>query len=260
MIAIKNLSVSYSAGLMKKKRRSILEDVSFDIQDGETLALIGESGCGKSTLAKAVLRLIPCDSGDVRLNGVNLSQLRRGPLRVYRKDMQIIFQNPESALNPRMRIYDSIAEMLRIHRLCAPRGQDERARVMALTEMVGLGAEHLRRYPHELSGGQVQRAVLARILSVRPKFLIADEPTSMLDVSVQAQILSLLRRTQAKNRHACLFISHDLDVVRIISDRIVVLHEGRIVETGVTDRVLDNPQHEYTSSLIRQFSQGYVEG
>jgi ABC-type glutathione transport system ATPase component len=172
--------------------------------------------------------------------------------------MQIIFQNPESALNPRMRIYDSIAEMLRIHRLCKPRSDQEREMVASLMETVGLGGEFLGRYPHALSGGQVQRAVLARTLSVNPKFLIADEPTSMLDVSVQAQILSLLKRTQAQSRHACLFISHDLDVVRAMSDRVAVLYQGRIVEAGDTSSVLDSPRHKYTNALIQTFMGAYA--
>jgi ABC-type glutathione transport system ATPase component len=171
--------------------------------------------------------------------------------------MQIVFQNPETALNPRMRIYDSIAEMTRIHRLAKPRGAAEKAFVSEMAEFVGLSSDHLHRYPHELSGGQVQRAVLARTLSVRPKFLIADEPTSMLDVSVQAQVLSLLMRTQSENNYACLFISHDLDVVRLVSNHVAVLHHGRIVEIGATEEVLDNPRHEYTKSLILKFLQGY---
>ena len=257
MIEIRDLSVGYSSGLFKKTRKQILDGITLCIAPGETLAVIGESGCGKSTLAKAILRLIPCSSGEIFLDGVNITALSGGALRAHRKDMQIVFQNPETALNPRMRIYDSIAEMMRIHRLVKPRDTQEKTFVLELAELVGLSNDHLRRYPHELSGGQVQRAVLARTLSVRPKFLIADEPTSMLDVSVQAQVLSLLTRTQSENNYACLFISHDLDVVRCISNRIAVLHHGRIVETGVTKEVLDNPQHEYTKSLVQKFLQGY---
>jgi ABC-type glutathione transport system ATPase component len=260
VMEVRDLSVGYSSGLFKKIRRQILDGITLCIAPGETLAVVGESGCGKSTLAKAILRLIPCSGGEILLDGVNLTELSGGALRAYRKKMQIVFQNPESALNPRMRIYDSIAEMMRIHRLAKPRGAGERAFVSELAELVGLSNDHLRRYPHELSGGQVQRAVLARVLSVRPRFLIADEPTSMLDVSVQAQVLSVLKRTQSENNHACLFISHDLDVVRLISDRIAVLYHGRIVEIGMTEDVLSNPRHEYTKSLIQKFMQGYDDG
>jgi ABC-type glutathione transport system ATPase component len=258
MVEVRDLSVDYSSGFLKKTKKRVLDGISLRIAPGETLAAIGESGCGKSTLAKAILRLIPCDGGEIIINGVNITALKGEALRARRKDMQIVFQNPDTALNPRMRIYDSVVEMIRIHRLAAPRSTKEKEIVSEYAGLVGLSDDHMRRYPHELSGGQVQRAVLARTLSVRPKFLIADEPTSMLDVSVQAHILSLLRKTQTESGHACLFISHDLDVVRVISDRIVVLHEGRIVETGATEQVLNNPRHEYTDSLVRRFVGGYA--
>jgi ABC-type oligopeptide transport system ATPase subunit len=257
MIEVRELSADYSAGLFRKTRTQILDGITFTIASGETLAVVGESGCGKSTLAKAILRLIPCSGGEIRLDGINISALSGKALRTYRKNLQIVFQNPETALNPRMRIYDSIAEMMRIHRLAKPRGPEEKAFVLEFAELVGLSSDHLHRYPHELSGGQVQRAVLARVLCVRPKFLIADEPTSMLDVSVQAQVLSLLKRTQSENNYACLFISHDLDVVRLVSDRVAVLHSGRIVEIGATDEVLGNPQYEYTKALTKKFLEGY---
>jgi ABC-type glutathione transport system ATPase component len=259
MIRICDLTVSYANGHLRGRRDTVLNGITLNIEQGETLALIGESGSGKSTLSKAILRLIPCISGNVYLNDVDLTKLGNHALRKYRKDMQIIFQNPETALNPRMRIYDCVAEMLRIHRLCQPHSEGERTRVGALIASVGLGEEHLHRYPHELSGGQVQRVCIARALSVRPKFLIADEPTSMLDASAQAHVLALLLKAQKENGHACLFISHDLDVVRIMSDRVAVLHQGALVETGQMEQILSDPRQEYTKALIQRFLQGREE-
>lgn len=241
----------FTAGIFKRQSFKVLDGVSLHISPGETLGLVGGSGCGKSTLARVILGLVPASSGRVVFKG---RELPAGGNR--RRDqgwekMQIIFQHPEASLNPRLKIRDSLAEPLRIHRLVTDR-EEEAAVIAGLLETVGLSREHLSRYPHELSGGQIQRVVLARILALRPACIIADEPTSMLDVSVQAQVLRLLKDIQARYGLACLFISHDLAVVRWMSDRIAVMSQGRIVETGLAAQIIKNPGHPYTAALVRE--------
>jgi ABC-type glutathione transport system ATPase component len=250
LMELRSISKAYVSGLVIKKRRPVLNDISLTLRPGETLALIGASGCGKTTLAKVMLRLIPADSGQILWKGSDIAGLTGRSLRRLRSEMQIIFQNPETALNPRMKLYDSIVEIGRLHGLWRAGSPGERAAAADLAAMTGLGTELLERLPRELSGGQIQRAVLARALSVRPRLLVADEPTSMLDVSVQAQILNLLIETRRRNNHACLFISHDLEVVRVMADRIAVLHQGHLVEEGPADEVLSKPRNPYTRDLI----------
>ncbi|AOY77640.1 oligopeptide/dipeptide ABC transporter ATP-binding protein [Clostridium formicaceticum] len=250
MIKAENLKKSFTTGIFRKRQIEVLKGVSFEIQAGETLGLVGESGCGKSTLAKIIVRLLPLSSGKIFFEGKDLTSLKTSEMQKTRSKMQLILQHPEAALNPRMKIYDCIVEPLRIHGLAEKGSKEERAIVEKLIEVVGLQPEHLTRYSKEISGGQAQRAVLARILSLEPKFIVADEPTSMLDVSVQAQILNLLKDIQKKFNMAYLFVSHDLEVVRWMSDRIAVMYKGNIIEIGRSEKVLENPIHPYTKSLV----------
>ncbi len=225
-----------------------VDGVTLRIAPGETLGLVGESGCGKSTLARAVLRLEPVRSGAIRFEGIDMTRLRGQALRAKRRELQIVFQDPYSSLNPRMTVQDLVTEGLITHGMIAARERAGEARRL-LTE-VGLGADALHRYPHEFSGGQRQRISVARALALRPRLVICDEPVSALDVSVQAQVLNLLRDLAERHGLAYLFISHDLSVVRQIADRTAVMYLGRIVEEGPTDRILDAPAHPYTQALI----------
>ncbi len=253
MIEVKNLTKAYPLGIRDKKYKKAVDDVSFFLNSGETLGIIGESGCGKTTLAKMILRLIPATSGQIVLDGINITGLKHGQLKSFRKRIQIMFQNPESSLNPRMKIYHSIAEVLRIHHIVRRKSDEEKKKVKELAGMVGLQPEHLNRYPHELSGGQVQRAVLARVLSLEPEILIADEPTSMLDVSVQAQILTKLKEMQKKFNFSMVFIAHDLDVIRIMCNQVLVMYQGKVVEHGSVEEIFKHATHPYTKSLLNEF-------
>jgi oligopeptide transport system ATP-binding protein len=225
-----------------------VDGVSFDVRRGETLALVGESGSGKSTLGRLILRLIEPTSGTVRFDGTNLMELPREPLRKMRRRMQIIFQDPYSSLNPMMTVRTIVREPLTIHRIGARRERDERA--MELLRMVGLKPELARRYPHELSGGERQRVGIARAIALEPEFLVADEPVTALDVSVQAQVINLLMEMQQRLRLTYLFIAHDLRLVRHICDRVAVMYRGRIVEMGSTDALFEAPAHPYTRALL----------
>jgi ABC-type oligopeptide transport system ATPase subunit len=225
-----------------------VDGVSFDVHRGETLALVGESGSGKSTLGRLILRLIEPTSGTVRFDGTNLMELPREPLRKMRRRMQIIFQDPYSSLNPMMTVRTIVREPLTIHRIGARRERDERA--MELLRMVGLKPELARRYPHELSGGERQRVGIARAIALEPEFLVADEPVTALDVSVQAQILNLLLELQEKLSLTYLFIAHDLRVVEHVSDRVAVMNRGRIVELQSRVDLFSSPRHEHTRELL----------
>ena len=234
-------------------RRSVgavraVDGVSFTLARGEALGLVGESGCGKSTLGRTILQLIPATAGSVVLEGRNLNHLRGRELRRARADFQMIFQDPYASLNPRMTVFDALAEALRSHRHIPRRELHER--VVALLAMVGLLPTTLHKYPHEFSGGQRQRIAIARALAVEPKLVIADEPVSALDVSIQAQIINLLAKTRRELGLTLIFISHDLSVVRHIADRIAVMYLGKIVELGPPEAVLENPQHPYTKALL----------
>ena len=225
-----------------------VDGVSFSVDAGETLALVGESGCGKSTLSRLVLRLIEPDAGHIRFEGRDLLALDAGQLRAFRRDAQIIFQDPYASLNPRMTVSQILTEPLALHDLVPPSARRER--VEQLLRLVGLEPRFARRYPHEFSGGQRQRIAIARALAVEPKLVICDEPVSALDVSIRSQILNLLFELQRRFGLSYLFISHDLSVVRHFADRIAVMYLGRIVEIGATADVFARPAHPYTEALL----------
>jgi oligopeptide/dipeptide ABC transporter ATP-binding protein len=225
-----------------------VDDVSFEVRTGEVLGLVGESGSGKSTLARTIMQLVPATAGTVILGGRNLTQGPADELKAARRDLQMVFQDPFASLNPRFTVFDTLAEPLRVHRIVPP--DQVAARVARLMEQVGLATRFAGKYPHEFSGGQRQRIAIARALALEPKVIIADEPVSALDVSIQAQILNLLARLVREMNLTMLFIAHDLSVVKHISDRIAVMHQGRIVELGPALDIMERPQHPYTKTLL----------
>lgn len=234
-----------------------VNDVSFEVMKGETLGLVGESGCGKTTLGRALLRLIEPTSGKIFFDGKDLLSYPKEALRVMRKDIQIIFQDPYSSLNPRLTIGSAIAEPLNVHHVIAKEPQ-RKDKVIELLEKVNLKAEHFNRYPHEFSGGQRQRICIARALALNPSFIVCDESVSALDVSVQAQVLNLLNDLKKEFGFTSIFISHDLSVVRYISDRIIVMNKGKIEEEGNADDIYHHPQKEYTKRLVDSIPKGII--
>jgi oligopeptide transport system ATP-binding protein len=225
-----------------------VDGIDFSIRAGDTLGLVGESGSGKTTAGRVVLRLLPATKGEVIFDGRSVHELGREEVRKLRKEMQIIFQDPYASLNPRMTVGDIVGEPLRIHKLAT--GKEAETRVQELLRLVGLQPYHANRYPHEFSGGQRQRIGIARALAVSPKFIVADEPVSALDVSIQAQVINLLQDLQAQFGLTYLFIAHDLSVVRHISTRVAVMYVGKIVEIADRDALYDNPLHPYTQALL----------
>jgi len=235
-----------------------VDDVSFDVYPGETLGLVGESGCGKTTLGRTILKLVEAKSGEIIFDGKKINELSKNEMRSLRKDMQIIFQDPYSSLNPRMTIGNAIMEPMQVHKILA--NDDERkARVIELLETVSLEAKHFNRYPHEFSGGQRQRICIARALALNPKFIICDESVSALDVSVQAQVLNLLLELREKFQFTYIFISHDLSVVKFMSDRMIVMNQGKIEEMGDADEIYNHPKTTYTRNLIDAIPKGRRE-
>lgn len=225
-----------------------VDGVSLALARGEVLGLVGESGCGKSTLARTILQLVPTTGGSVRLAGKNLTTASAAEIKAARRDMQMVFQDPFASLNPRMTVFDALAEPLRVHGVGAR--EEIPARVAHLLERVGLAPRFLRKYPHEFSGGQRQRIAIARALALEPQLIIADEPVSALDVSIQAQILNLLAKLVREMNLSLLFIAHDLSVVKHVSDRVAVMYLGKIVELGTSAEVMERPRHPYTRALI----------
>jgi peptide/nickel transport system ATP-binding protein len=235
-----------------------VDDVSFDVYKGETLGLVGESGCGKTTLGRTILRLIPAHSGEIIFEGRNLLDLSDKEMKDLRKDMQIIFQDPYSSLNPRMTIGSAILEPMNVHGLYANE-KERKDKVLQLLNRVNMNESQYNRYPHEFSGGQRQRICIARALALNPRFIICDESVSALDVSVQAQVLNLLMELREEFKFTYIFISHDLSVVKQMSDRMVVMNKGKIEEMGASDAIYNNPQQEYTAKLINAIPKGRLE-
>jgi len=230
-----------------------VDGVSLKLKRGEVLGLVGESGCGKSTLARTILQLLPTTEGRILLNGKDLTLASRKEMTAIRCHMQMIFQDPFASLNPRRTVFETLAEPLRVHNLCDKK--DVPQRVASLLETVGLSSRFIHKYPHEFSGGQRQRIAIARALALEPKLIIADEPVSALDVSIQAQILNLLAELTRKMGLSLVFIAHDLSVVKHISDRIAVMYLGKVVELGTATEVIDNPLHPYTKALVSAIPQ-----
>lgn len=247
LVELKNVSLTFNKG--KKNEVKAIDNVSFDIYEGEVFGLVGESGSGKTTVGRAILKLYDINEGEIIFNGETVSHLKGKDLRTFRKDAQMIFQDPQASLNGRMKIRDIVAEGLDIHGLTASKAEREE-RVQELLDLVGLNKDHLTRYPHEFSGGQRQRIGIARALAVKPKFIIADEPISALDVSIQAQVVNLMQKLQHKRGLTYLFIAHDLSMVKYISGRIGVMHWGKMLEIGTSDDVYNHPIHPYTKSLL----------
>ncbi|WP_127849757.1 ABC transporter ATP-binding protein [Lacticaseibacillus hulanensis] len=249
LVSVKDLQQFFNLG--KKDEVRAIQDITFDIYRGETLGLVGESGSGKTTTGRAIIRLYKPTSGEIMFNGKDIAKLKNGSkeMQEFRRETQMIFQDPYASLNPRMKVKDIIAEGIDIHHL-AKNDKDRDEQVANLLELVGLNPDHATRYPHEFSGGQRQRIGIARALAVQPQFIIADEPISALDVSIQAQVVNLLKEIQEKRNLTYLFIAHDLSMVKYISDRIAVMHNGRLVELSTASEVYNHPLHPYTKSLL----------
>ncbi|MEY8352085.1 oligopeptide/dipeptide ABC transporter ATP-binding protein [Lachnospiraceae bacterium 54-53] len=252
IIKVENLKIYYPAAkrLMEKQRFiKAVDGVNFEVREGEVFGVVGESGCGKSTLSRGICRLEPVTEGKIFLEGEDITSIHNRKMRPFRKKIQMVFQDPYSSLDPRMTVFDIIAEPLLEHRLLKNKRELE-ARVMELLKKVGLDTYHAYRYPHEFSGGQRQRVGIARALAVEPRIIIADEPVSALDVSIQAQVLNLLNQLKKDLNLTYIFIAHDLSVVEFISDRIGVMYLGDFVEIGSKEEIYRNPSHPYTRGLL----------
>ena len=249
LLDVQHISKSFTTGYIRKVKKEVLKDISFTLSKGETLGIAGTSGAGKTTLIRILMQLLRPDGGVVLYHGLDLGELSGKEMLAARRTMQMIFQNPASALHPRMTISESIEEPSRLY------GKMDRfeERMQEMLSRLQLRRELLMRYPAELSGGELQRVALARLLLISPEVLILDEPTSMLDVSVQAEILTLLQELQEEQKIAYLFISHDLDVLAAMARRVGILSAGRLVEIGAAEDVLHHPQHPYTQELVRSF-------
>lgn len=249
-LQVEQITKHYKSGFWGTTTVEAVNGVSFEIEDGEVFGLAGESGCGKTTVSKIILGLLKPSSGRILYDGRNITNLRPGERRELRREIQVVFQNPQMTFHPQRSIYFACSEPIRLYGLAKSK-EEERSMIYRLIDQVGLTRELLKKYPHEISGGQAQRLSIVRALSLNPKILVCDEPTSMLDVSVQAQILSLLTQIQKENNLSLLYISHDLEVMRAICHRMAIMKQGRIVEIGTTENIFSNPADEYTKSLLR---------
>ena len=256
LLEVKNLSMGYKndgTGIFDfSSQNEVLHNISLEIEEGKVLGLVGESGCGKSTLGKCILALEPPKSisnGKIIFEGRDISMFNKQELKTFRKNAQIIFQNPYSSLNPRMTIFDTLKEPLEIHKICSSK-KEFNEKISEMLNLVGLKNEDKQKFPHEFSGGQRQRIVIARALITSPKFIVADEPVSALDVSIQAQIINLLSDLKQKFNLTILFISHDLNIVRYLSDNIAIMNNGQIIETNLAEDIFKNPNEEYTKTLL----------
>ena len=252
ILDVKNLKTYFDAtkGIFSKKQIvKAVDDVTFDVKENETFGLVGESGCGKTTLGRTIVKLYEPESGTITFEGMDISKIKGSKLKAFRKDMQMIFQDPYASLNPRMTVGEIIKEPMIIHNIYN-NDKEREDRVVELLKIVGLKPDHIRRYPAEFSGGQRQRIGIARGLAVNPKFIVCDEPISALDVSIQAQVVNLLKNIQKEMGLSYLFIAHDLSMVKHISDRIGVMYLGHIVEMGPSDDVYSRPLHPYTTALL----------
>lgn len=256
LVEVKHLKQYFNQG--KKNEVRAIEDISFDIYKGETLGLVGESGCGKSTTGKAIIKLNDITSGEIIYDGTDIHNIRkRQDMLKFNKKIQMIFQDPYASLNPRLKVMDIVGEGIDIHHLATDK-RNRKKRVYDALETVGLSKEHANRYPHEFSGGQRQRIGIARALAVEPEFIIADEPISALDVSIQAQVVNIMLRLQREKGITFLFIAHDLSMVKYISDRIAVMHFGKIVELGPADDIYNHPLHDYYMTIRSHYYQRFL--
>ncbi|WP_379161212.1 ABC transporter ATP-binding protein [Paenibacillus sp. sgz5001063] len=247
LIEVEGLKKYFNVG--KGRVLKAVDNINFTIREGETLGMVGESGCGKTTAGRTVLRLYEPTAGSVKYNGTDIYKLSPGKMKAMRRDMQMIFQDPYASLNPRFTVSDIIGEALDIHGMAGSRAERKK-RIEELLDMVGLNHDHATRYPHEFSGGQRQRIGIARSLAVNPKFIVCDEPISALDVSIQAQVVNLLKELQDRLGLTYLFIAHDLSMVKHISDRVAVMYLGKMVELAESEELYANPIHPYTKSLL----------
>ena len=250
LLDIRHVSKQYRTGIFREKSFLAVDDLSFQIEDGEIFGLIGGSGCGKTTIARMILGLLKPTAGEILFDGKDLGRLEPREWKTLRKEIQMVFQNPQMTFNPRDTVYAACLEPALNYGLVKTK-KEKRRMAESMLEQVGLTKDQFQKYPHEISGGQAQRLAVIRALSLNPRLLVCDEPTSMLDVSVQAQILNLLQTKYREYGLAMMLISHDLEVVRHFCDRVGVMQEGRLVETGTAEEVFENPKKEYTKTLIR---------
>lgn len=252
LLEVRNLKKYYSvkSGFLNKDRRSVkaVDGINLSVKQGEILGIVGESGCGKSTLGRSILRLIEPTSGEVIFEGTNICGLKKEEMRLKRREMQIVFQDPGASLNPRLTVGEIIGEPLEVFHICE--GKEKEERIYKLMDLVGINRAYINRFPHEFSGGQRQRLGIARALAVNPKLIICDEPVSALDVSIRAQMLNLMKELKDKLNLTYIFISHDLSVVHHICDRVAVMYLGRVVEIADKKQIYENPVHPYTKALL----------